>query len=158
MINFYHYLNENKNLANLNNSLFFFFPDKNQQLKNKYFKVFNSVGTYYQEDVVKDNIYIATNGFKKDVFFRKNVKLYRKINSYLQNATLNKTRQYFVSLYTKDDLTKSIFILKFNPKKYLRLTQIKYKQKQLLLKKCLYILFKNKKSIDNTKFSYRKLK
>lgn len=158
MINFYHYLNENKNLANLNNSLFFFFPDKNQQLKNKYFKVFNSVGTYYQEDVVKDNIYIATNGFKKDVFFRKNVKLYRKINSYLHNATLNKTRQYFVSLYTKDDLIRPVFILKFNPKKYLRLAQIKYKQKQLLLKRCLYILFKNKKGIDNTKFSYRKLK
>jgi len=158
MISFYNYLNESKNLPNLNKSLFFFFPDKNQQLTNKYFKIFNNVKSYYREDVVNDNIYIATNGFRKDVFFRKNVKLYKRINNYLHNATIDGTRQCFISLYTKKDLTKAVFILKFNPKKYLRLNKIKHRQKQLMLKRSIYVLFKNNKKINSTKFSFRKLK
>jgi len=61
-------------------------------------------------------------------------------------------------LYAKEDLTKSINILRFNPKKYIRLNLIKHKYKQLVLKKCLYSLFKNNKNLDNSKISYRKLK
>jgi len=103
MVNFYQQLIGNKNLINLQSSLLFSFPNKNQQWKHKYFKIFNFIIKSYDDNVLKDVINISTDGLKKNIFVRKDIQIYKKIDTYIYNLFLDNNYQGYISLYDKKE-------------------------------------------------------
>lgn len=158
MINFYEQIVKNRNLLNFTDTVFLSFPSKTYKWNNKYFKIFNSINNSYNDKVVKDVISTASDGLKQTIYLRNNIKIYRKINKYVYNLSLDNKHQGFISLYTKKELTKSILSVKFTPQRYLKLNKIKTKQRHFFFKRYLAILFKNTSQHNKYNCSYRLLK
>jgi|JI10StandDraft_1071094.scaffolds.fasta_scaffold02681_11 hypothetical protein len=114
--------------TNISNSLIFYLYHKNQY---KYTKSFNSIKTFYFDPILKDNVYIASNGLKKNVVFKRT-----ECNENILQSNFNTFVSYF---YTLED---NLFKFNLYPAKYFKELTLNYlKKQQIILKvrKKLYI-------------------
>ena len=102
--------------TNISNSLIFYLYHKNQY---KYTKSFNSIKTFYFDPILKDNVYIASNGLKKNVVFKRT-----ECNENILQSNFNTFVSYF---YTLED---NLFKFNLYPAKYFRELTLNYLKKQ----------------------------
>ena len=62
--------------------------------KNKYFKVYNTVYGSYGDETLKNNIFVANNGFKRMYFFAIEKHYVEFMTSYINNLRFN---SYFIN-------------------------------------------------------------
>lgn len=120
MVSFFKYSQNNNSNLTLRNSLIFSIYNKNIN-KKIYFKSNNTIKGSYIDPVLNDSIYIASNGLKKNVSFRKNEINYKK----------NITSKNFVSYFSQ--LEDNFLISNIYPNKYLNDLIIKSFQDQKVL-------------------------
>ena len=103
------------------NSLIFVLYNKNQY---KYTKSLNSIKTSYFDPILKQHIYIASNGLKKNVIFNRT-----ECSENILQSNINSFVAYFYAL--EDNL------FKFNlyPAKYFKEITLTYLKKQQLINK-----------------------
>ena len=114
--------------TNISNSLIFYLYHKNQY---KYTKSFNSIKTFYFDPILKDNVYIASNGLKKNIVFKR-----KECNENILQSNFNIFVAYF---YTLED---NLFKFNLYPAKYFKELTLNYlKKQQIILKvqKKLYL-------------------
>jgi len=111
----------NSRIIDITTSIVFYLYSKN---KYKYTKSVNSIKASYLDPILKDKIYVASNGLKKDIFFRR-----PECNENILTPDANSFVSYFYAL--EDNL------FKFNiyPYRYFKqLTTSYLKKQQILLK------------------------
>lgn len=137
---------------NITNSLVFYLFHKNDK-ENKYLKSTNKIQGFYYDSILKENIYISSNGLKKTASFKK-VELNKNI--------FNSHSNIFVSYFTI--LEDNLFKFNLYPKKYYKTSSFKFLSNQNLIqtslncqqtinkKRNFKIFFKNSLNVSNTKF------
>jgi len=107
--------------TDLTNSLIFYLYYKNQ---NKYTKSVNSIKAFYLDPILKDHIYVASNGLKKNIIFRR-----PECNENILHNNVNSFVSYF---HTLED---NLFKFNIYPSKYFKDLTINYlKTQQIVLK------------------------
>lgn len=152
------------NLVSLNNilnlkqndvpdSLIFFIYHKNEK-KNKYLKSVNKIQGFYYDSILKENIYLSSNGLKKNASLKK-IELNKNI--------LVKNTNMFVSYFSV--IEDNLFKFNIYPKKYYKNSSFKFLTNQSLVqttldtkqrvfkKKNLTIFLKNSISLTTKKFN-----
>jgi len=99
---------------NITDSLIFFIYHKNEK-KNKYLKSTNKIQGFYYDSILKENIYISSNGLKKNASLKK-IELNKNI--------LVKHTNIFVSYFTV--IEDNLFKFNIYPKKYYKNSKLKY--------------------------------
>lgn len=130
----------NSRVIDITTSIVFYLYSKNQY---KYTKSVNSIKASYLDPILKDKIYVASNGLKKDIFFRR-----PECNENILTTDTNCFVSYFYAL--EDNL------FKFNiyPYRYFKNLTISYLKKQQILLKV-----KNKlTTVEKVKYKSRFVK
>lgn len=138
---------------NITDSLIFFIYHKNEK-KNKYLKSTNKIQGFYYDSILKENIYISSNGLKKNASLKK-IELNKNI--------LIKHTNIFVSYFTV--IEDNLFKFNIYPKKYYKNSSFKFLtnqslvqttldiQQNVLKRKKSTIFLKNSISLSNQKFN-----
>jgi len=138
---------------NITNSLIFFIYHKNEK-KNKYLKSTNKIQGFYYDSILKENIYISSNGLKKNASLKK-IELNKNI--------LIKHTNIFVSYFTV--IEDNLFKFNIYPKKYYKNSSFKFltnqslvqttldTQQNVLKRKKSTIFLKNSIFLTNQKFN-----
>ncbi len=115
----YNYSGINLKKTNISSSLVFYLYYKN---KIKYIKNFNSIRAFYFDPIVKGKIYIASNGLKKNIVFRREE---------FNDTVLCRDIETFVSVfYNIEDNLFKFFIYKV---KYFKDLTINFLKKQQII-------------------------
>jgi hypothetical protein len=133
----YNYSGINLRKTNISSSVVFYLYYKN---KIKYIKNFNSIRAFYYDPIVKGKIYIASNGLKKNLVFRREE---------FNDTVLCREIENFVSVfYNIEDNLFKFFIYKV---KYFKDLTVNFLKKQQIIN----II---EKRLNNNKLSSKFLK
>jgi hypothetical protein len=133
MSNFYNYSQKNTNVGNLKNSLIVYLPQKNQNLNTNYFKTNSAITGFYKDKIINDFIYIASSGFKKDHFFKKNqlISLTNKSLNLNFISYFSLFNYKFLNIFLYPRIYYNIFFKQYLKKKFYILNYLKKKNKKI---------------------------